>query len=74
MSERIPLGLIGISHKTAPVELREKVALSEDEQKVAIRQIVDHFNANGCLILSTCNRTEIYLSDDQRIHRPGSDV
>jgi glutamyl-tRNA reductase len=64
MSERIPLGLIGISHKTAPVELREKVALSEDEQKVAIRQIVDHFNANGCLILSTCNRTEIYLSDD----------
>ena len=33
MSDQIPLGLIGISHKTAPVEVREKVALSEEEQK-----------------------------------------
>ncbi len=64
MSNRIPLGLIGISHKTAPVEIREKVALSEEEQKTAIRQIIGEFNANGCMILSTCNRTEIYFSDD----------
>jgi glutamyl-tRNA reductase len=64
MSSRIPLGLIGISHRTASVEVREKVALSEDEQKTAIRQIIDIFEANGCMILSTCNRTEIYLSDD----------
>jgi glutamyl-tRNA reductase len=64
MSDQIPLGLIGISHKTAPVELREKVALSEEEQKEAVRQIMDQFSPNGCLILSTCNRTEIYLSDN----------
>jgi glutamyl-tRNA reductase len=64
MSDHIPLGLIGISHKTAPVELREKVALSEEEQKAAVRQIIDQFDADGCLILSTCNRTEIYLSDN----------
>ena len=31
MSDQIPLGLIGISHKTASVEIREKVALSEEE-------------------------------------------
>ncbi len=64
MSNQIPLGLIGISHKTASVEVREKVALSEDEQKTAIRQFIDQFNASGCMVLSTCNRTEIYLSDD----------
>jgi glutamyl-tRNA reductase len=64
MSDQIPLGLIGISHKTASVELREKVALSEEEQKAAVSQIMEQFHANGCLVLSTCNRTEIYLSAD----------
>lgn len=62
MSDQIPLGLIGISHKTAHVEIREKVALSEEEQKVAVRYIMDNFRADGCMILSTCNRTEIYVS------------
>ena len=65
MSDQIPLGLIGISHKTAPVEVREKVALSEEEQKFAVKHLVDHFQVSGCMILSTCNRTEIYLSDDK---------
>lgn len=64
MSNRIPLGLIGISHHTAPVELREKVALSEEEQKLAITQITGQLEVNGCLVLSTCNRTEVYISDE----------
>ncbi len=64
MSNRIPLGIIGISHHTAPVELREKVALSEEEQKMAIARISGQFEVNGCLVLSTCNRTEIYISDE----------
>ena len=63
MSNQIPLGLIGISHKTAPVEIREKVALNEEEQKTAIRQVINKFNASGCMILSTCNRTEVYFSN-----------
>jgi glutamyl-tRNA reductase len=65
MSDQIPLGLIGISHRTAPVEVREKAALSEDEQKLAIRHFMDDLHSNGCMVLSTCNRTEIYLSDDK---------
>lgn len=64
MSDQIPLGLIGISHKTAPVEIREKVALSEDEQKVAIKHMVENLKVDGCMVLSTCNRTEIYVSND----------
>lgn len=65
MSDQIPLGLIGISHKTAAVEVREKVALSEDEQKVVVRHIMDNFHTDGCLLLSTCNRTEIYISSSK---------
>lgn len=64
MSDQIPLGLIGISHKTATVEVREKAALSEGEQKDAILSMKDKFGLNGCLILSTCNRTEVYVSDN----------
>jgi len=64
MSDQIPLGLIGISHKTAPVEIREKVALSEEEQKTAIRHIMEHMHADGVMVLSTCNRTEVYVSKD----------
>ncbi|MCK5371647.1 MAG: glutamyl-tRNA reductase, partial [Cyclobacteriaceae bacterium] len=64
MSDQIPLGLIGISHKTAPVEVREKVALSDEEQKIAVRYIMDNFRTDGCMVLSTCNRTEIYVSNN----------
>lgn len=65
MSDQIPLGLIGISHKTAAVEIREKVALSEEEQKVAIKYLIEEYGTDGCMILSTCNRTEIYVSNSK---------
>ena len=63
MSDKIPLGLIGISHNTASVEIREKVALSEEEQKFVVRHIIDNIHADGCMVLSTCNRTEVYVSN-----------
>jgi glutamyl-tRNA reductase len=62
--DQIPLGLLGISHKTAPVDVREKVALSDTEQREALGHIINEFHADGCLMLSTCNRTEIYVSAD----------
>ena len=64
MSDQIPLGLIGISHKTAPVEVREKVALSEEEQKIAVEHISKNLKTDGVMVLSTCNRTEIYISNE----------
>lgn len=64
MSDQIPLGLIGISHKTAPVEVREKVALSEEEQKIAVKHISENMKVDGVMVLSTCNRTEIYISNE----------
>ncbi len=62
--DQIPLGLLGISYRTAPVEVREKVALSESEQRETLSHIMGELHADGCMMLSTCNRTEIYVSAD----------
>ena len=55
------MNLLGISinHRTAPVELREALHLSEDEIRTFIQQTKDSAFAEG-IIISTCNRTEIY--------------
>ncbi len=57
--------VVGISHRTAPIEIRERIALSEIEvQEVLSRIRMDATLAEG-LLLSTCNRTEFYgLSRD----------
>jgi len=48
-----------INHHTAPVDVRESLFLKEDETKSFIRNIKDRYLKEG-LVLSTCNRTEIY--------------
>lgn len=62
------LRVIGINHKTAPVEIREKVAFSPDgltERLEQIKNDIDNnHNKNEVIILSTCNRTEIYSFSD----------
>jgi glutamyl-tRNA reductase len=50
---------ISINHRTAPVELREALHLSEDEVRAMIN-IAKENNLKEGLILSTCNRTEVY--------------
>lgn len=62
MSIHIPLGIVGISHKTASVEVRDSVALASDEQDVLLSTIRSQLRVEGCMILSTCNRTEVYFS------------
>ena len=62
--EQIPFLVIGISHHTAPVGIREAVALDEDEQKSTLEFLKQDEHVNGCLVLSTCNRTEIYISSE----------
>ncbi len=51
---------IGINHNTASVELREKVAFGPDKLSDALSQLSSSSHVNGSVILSTCNRTEIY--------------
>ena len=53
---------IGINHKTAPVELREKVAFPPETMVEALASLRQYTGAKESVILSTCNRTEIYLN------------
>ena len=55
------LVLVGINHTTASIALREKVAFSPENLTVALRQICELESVNEVVIVSTCNRTEIYL-------------
>ncbi len=52
---------IGISHKTAPVALRERVALTENEAERFIRDLVSNDDLREAVVISTCNRTEAYI-------------
>jgi glutamyl-tRNA reductase len=54
----LTLSLVGISHHVAPVELRERVALSLEHAASLARSL------GGAVCLSTCNRTEVYLEGD----------
>ena len=58
MSELLALG---ISHKTAPVALRERVAFTEREATDFARQATGTPEVREAVVISTCNRTEVYL-------------
>jgi glutamyl-tRNA reductase len=53
---------LGINHKTAPVDIREKIAFGPDIVVAALRGLREQAGAEEAVILSTCNRTEIYAS------------
>ncbi len=58
MSEVLALGL---SHKTAPLELRERLALPEGRAARLMAELTDSGDASEATVISTCNRTEIYV-------------
>lgn len=67
---------ISISHRNTPADVRERFAFSEDEQREFVRLVTNKYResefgscpeklkqrSGGCVVLSTCNRTEIYYS------------
>jgi glutamyl-tRNA reductase len=58
MSELLALG---ISHKTAPVALRERLAFSDEQASEFARQATATPEVREAVVISTCNRTEVYL-------------
>jgi glutamyl-tRNA reductase len=51
---------LGINHLTAPVDIREKVAFAPEQMSQALHELQDIPAINESVIVSTCNRTEIY--------------
>jgi len=57
--------LVGISHKTAPVELRERLDFHTRGLDVALRELGPRLASSETVVLSTCNRAELYAAADQ---------
>lgn len=54
------IGLLGLNHKTAPIKVREKFVFCEEDIKRFVPQLIES-GLNGAIVVSTCNRTEIYF-------------
>ena len=61
----MPLVMIGLSHQTAPVAFRERIALDEAGVVRALTQLRESAGVREALVLSTCNRTELYAWADE---------
>lgn len=58
---------VGINHKTAHVSVREKISFSPDVLTTALQEMLSAVQCKEAAILSTCNRTELYLVQDGNI-------
>jgi glutamyl-tRNA reductase len=58
------LSIIGVNHRTAPVEVREKLAFPENELPGALKQLCARPGVEEAMILSTCNRVEVAVIGD----------
>ena len=67
----MPLIALGLNHQTAPLALREKVALDASRLADALRDLASVPGVEEASLLSTCNRTELYIeandADEQRL-------
>ena len=55
------IAVIGLSHQTAPVEVRERFTYSDEEARAALRELLSAPHVDEAVLLSTCNRTELYV-------------
>ncbi len=58
---------ITISHKKASLQLRGQIALNEEESKALMLKIREAFEVSEVLVLSTCNRTEVYYVSENNL-------
>ncbi len=59
------IGVVGLNHHTAPVEVRERFAFDEPEIERFILQLREQQPFQEVVVLSTCNRTEVYFSSSK---------
>ena len=67
---------VGLSHRTAPIDIRERFALGDRRRAEWVENLTDRPGVSECVVLSTCNRTECYLagSDAGALDRLGRDA
>ena len=58
------ISLTGLSHHSCPVELRERLSFPEERLPAALLKLKQELHDGGAVILSTCNRVEVYVRDD----------
>ena len=61
------IGLISINYKIAPLELRERFYFEDSEKLVFNNLLKKNIGVEGLMIISTCNRTEIYFEFENHI-------
>ena len=64
------IAVAGMSHRSAPVEVRERVAFPLCAGKPFLRRLLEEGVASEAVLLSTCNRTEVYVVVDDEGARP----
>ena len=64
------LTLIGLSHHTAPIDIRDQVALTETLQEQALALVKSSGKILETVLLSTCNRSEVYAATNDEVHDP----
>jgi glutamyl-tRNA reductase len=65
------IGLIGTNFRTSPVEIREKLAFTDEESVAFMQHLLGCTPINGMVLISTCNRTELYfhtLEDEPELY------
>ena len=67
--EIMSISMIGIDHNMAPVDIRAHFAFTKKNAGEAMEKIKNHKGIYGCVILSTCNRLEVWASvdDDEEV-------
>jgi glutamyl-tRNA reductase len=58
--------LLGLNHKTAPVELRENLAFSKDETSAALKAFKESPAISEAILISTCNRVELLMATEDK--------
>src|SRR5438045_9582295 len=61
------LQLLGVNHKTAPVEVRERLAVPEWRLEEATRKLLQHTGVAECVVFSTCNRVEFAVASESGV-------
>ncbi|MGH9914051.1 MAG: glutamyl-tRNA reductase, partial [Pyrinomonadaceae bacterium] len=66
--------LVGFNHKTAPVEVRERFAFTDERTRSSLQLLVDNEKISEGLIISTCNRVEVLAALGSGDHRQESGI